>query len=138
MSFLFTAWRQKQPDVGDRGSRGRARSGPKAEIRCCRHRGHQTRRATAAAALISRYRKVHLASPACSWDEPIIWGDSDIDDYRRYPLRIVSHAPPTFEFQTPTDEMWLRYSPAWKSFRAHVGNARASETFAQFLEDTDT
>ena len=38
--------------------------------------------------------------PYSGFARSIIWGDSDIKDYERFPFRVVHNAPPVFQFST--------------------------------------
>jgi CubicO group peptidase (beta-lactamase class C family) len=50
--------------------------------------------------LFSIYVILHILTPYSGFARSIIWGDSDIKDYERFPFRVVHNAPPVFQFST--------------------------------------
>jgi hypothetical protein len=41
-----------------------------------------------------------MLTPYSGFARSIIWGDSDIKDYERFPFRTIENAPPIFQFST--------------------------------------
>ena len=52
------------------------------------------------ASLLSIYGVLFLLTPYSGSARSIIWGDSDIKDYERFPSRTIDNAPPAFRFST--------------------------------------
>ena len=50
--------------------------------------------------LFSIYVILYILMPYSGFARSIIWGDSDIKDYERFPFRVVQNAPPVFQFST--------------------------------------
>lgn len=73
----------------------------------------------------------HLFTPYSQWARAIAWLDSDFDDYKRFPLRTIANAGPTFDFQRPSAEVQQRYAPAL----AALGDGQKLD---DFLKDSDT
>jgi hypothetical protein len=43
---------------------------------------------------------LYILTPYSEFARSIIWGDSDIRDYERFPFRTIGNAPPVFHFST--------------------------------------
>jgi CubicO group peptidase (beta-lactamase class C family) len=54
--------------------------------------------AIAIVSLLSTYGILYMLTPYSGFARSIIWGDSDIKDYERFPFRTIENAPPTFQF----------------------------------------
>ena len=80
----------------------------------------------------------HLFTSNSQWARAIAWLDSDIDDYKRFPMRVVSNAPPVFNFQQPSAEIRKRYAPAFESITYSKGGKNITENFGKFLKQTST
>ncbi len=52
------------------------------------------------ASLFSVYGILYMLTPYSGFARSVIWRDSDVKDYERFPFRIVHSAPPVFEFST--------------------------------------
>jgi hypothetical protein len=52
------------------------------------------------ASLLSIYGVLYLLTPYSGFARSIIWGDSDIKDYERFPSRTIENASPVFYFLT--------------------------------------
>ncbi len=50
--------------------------------------------------LLSIYHILYILTPYSGFARSIIWQDSDIKDYERFPFRIIDNAPPVFHFIT--------------------------------------
>src|SRR5918999_632801 len=50
--------------------------------------------------LLSTYGILYMLTPYSGFARSIIWGDSDIKDYERFPFRTIENAPPIFQFST--------------------------------------
>lgn len=61
----------------------------------------------------------------------IAWLGSDVDDYKRFPMRVVENARPTFEFLAPSEEMLQLYSPSWENINNGLSGRWKTATFAQ-------
>ena len=80
----------------------------------------------------------HLFTDNSQWARAIVWLDSDIDDYKRFPMRVVANATPRFDFQQPSVEMQRRYAPVFDEI-TYLKNGRSlTQDFEEFLKDTDT
>lgn len=80
----------------------------------------------------------HLFTANSQWARAIAWLDADIDDYKRFPIRAVANAAPTFYFQQPSAEIQRRYAPAFDTI-TYLRNAKhATQDFDEFLKRTDT
>jgi CubicO group peptidase (beta-lactamase class C family) len=66
----------------------------------------------------------------------LLWRDSDIEDYKRFPAREIRNAPPVFHFNKAIDEAILprlgSVSYAWKGKQRSIGN------LDEFLQSTGT
>jgi hypothetical protein len=49
---------------------------------------------------LSIYGILYILTPYSGFARSIIWQDSDINDYERFPFRIIDNAPPVFRFIT--------------------------------------
>lgn len=72
------------------------------------------------------------------WARAIAWGDSDIDDYKRFPKRVLSNAPPIYDFLRPSTEIQQRYASAFASIAFLRNGTKVTENFDKFLRRTDT
>jgi hypothetical protein len=52
------------------------------------------------ASLFSVYGIFYMLTPYSGFARSVIWGDSDIKDYERFPFRIIHNSPPVFKFST--------------------------------------
>jgi CubicO group peptidase (beta-lactamase class C family) len=80
----------------------------------------------------------HLFTANSQWARAIAWGDSDIDDYKRFPMRVVSNAAPTFDFLQPSTEIQRRYASAFDTITYLRNGKNVAEDFDKFLEQTNT
>ena len=64
--------------------------------------------------------------------------DSDIEDYERFPMRVVANAAPTFDFLQPSAEVQQRYAPAFETITYARNGRNVSQDFDRFLEQTGT
>ncbi len=80
----------------------------------------------------------HLFTANSQWARAIAWLDSDIDDYKRFPMRVVANAAPTFDFLQPSVEIQQRYAPAFDTITYSQNGQSVARDFAKFLEQTDT
>jgi CubicO group peptidase (beta-lactamase class C family) len=80
----------------------------------------------------------HLFTSTSQWARAIVWMDSDIDDYRRFPNRIISNAAPRFDFQEPSEEMLQRYAPVFDTLTYLKDGRNITQDFDEFLEENDT
>jgi hypothetical protein len=46
--------------------------------------------------LLSTYGILYILTPYSGFARSVIWGDSDIKDYERFPFRTIENAPPVF------------------------------------------
>jgi hypothetical protein len=63
--------------------------------------------------LVLIWSGAHLFTGTSQWARAIVWLDSDIDDYKRFPARAIANATPRFDFQQPSIEMQRRYVPVF-------------------------
>ena len=80
----------------------------------------------------------HLFTGNSQRARAIAWLDSDIDDYKRFPLRVVSNAAPTFNFQQPSAEIRRRYASAFDTVSYTQNVKTVTQSFDEFLKQTDT
>ena len=50
--------------------------------------------------LLSIYGILYILTPYSGFARSLIWGDSDIKDYERFPFRTIENEPPVFQFST--------------------------------------
>ena len=50
--------------------------------------------------LLSIYGILYILTPYSGFARSLIWGDSDIKDYERFPFRTIENEPPVFQFFT--------------------------------------
>jgi CubicO group peptidase (beta-lactamase class C family) len=80
----------------------------------------------------------HLFTANSQWARAIAWLDSDIEDYKRFPMRLIANAAPTFDFQQPTAEIQQRYDPAFDTITYLQNGQTVAQGFDEFLKQTDT
>ncbi len=80
----------------------------------------------------------HLFTAHSQWARAIAWLDSDIDDYKRFPMRVVANAPPTFAFLRPPSELQRRYASVFGTITYPSNGASATTSLDEFLSQTDT
>jgi CubicO group peptidase (beta-lactamase class C family) len=80
----------------------------------------------------------HLFTADSQWARAISWLDSDIDDYKRFPMRVVSNAPPVFNFRQPSAEIRQRYTTAFATITYTQNGKAVTQNFDEFLKKTDT
>lgn len=80
----------------------------------------------------------HLFTGHSLWARAIAWGDSDVGDHRRFPLRVVENAAPRFDFAAPTVAEIERYAPALRTVTTERNGRSVTEDLAVFLRRTQT
>lgn len=80
----------------------------------------------------------HLFTANSQWARAIAWLDSDVDDYKRFPMRVVSNAARTFDFQQPSAEIHQRYVLAFDTIVYLQNGQSVTRDFDEFLKQTDT
>lgn len=80
----------------------------------------------------------HLFTANSQWARALAWLDSDIGDYKRFPMRVVSNAAPRFDFQQPSAEIRQRYAPALDTITYVQNKKNVTRAFDEFLKQTDT
>lgn len=80
----------------------------------------------------------HLFTGHSLWARAIAWGDSDIGDHRRFPMRVVEHAGPRFDFTPPTAAQLERYAPALTTVPTVRFGRSVTEDLDRFLRRTGT
>lgn len=80
----------------------------------------------------------HLFTASSQWARAIAWMDSDIDDYRRFPERIVANAAPRFDFRQPSPAIRRHYAPVFDAVTLQRGGEARTQSLDAFLEQTDT
>ncbi len=80
----------------------------------------------------------HLFTANSQWARAIAWLGSDMDDYKRFPIRVVANAPPVFNFQRPSAEIRKRYAPAFESITYSKSGRNLTEDFSKVLKQTST
>lgn len=80
----------------------------------------------------------HLFTANSKWARALAWLDSDIDDYKRFPKRVVYNAPPRFDFQQPSAEIRQRYARAFDTITYVQDKKNVTKNFGEFLKQTET
>jgi CubicO group peptidase (beta-lactamase class C family) len=80
----------------------------------------------------------HLFTDNSQWARAIAWLDSDIEDYKRFPMRVIANAAPTFDFLQPSVEIQQHYAPAFDSITYLQNGQEVTRDFDEFLKQTDT
>jgi len=80
----------------------------------------------------------HLFTDNSQWARAIAWLDSDINDYKRFPMRLVANAVPTLDFLQPSVEIQQRYALAFDTIPFQHDGQNVAWDFDKFLEQTDT
>lgn len=80
----------------------------------------------------------NLFTANSQWARAIAWLDSDIEDYERFPMRVVANAAPTFDFLQPSVEIQQRFTPAFDTITYLHNGQNVARDFNEFLEQTDT
>jgi CubicO group peptidase (beta-lactamase class C family) len=80
----------------------------------------------------------HLFTVNSQIARAIAWLDSDVQDYRRFPARVVENAAPTYYFRAPTGEEAARYAPALETLTYWRGGQEITEDLEAALRQTDT
>jgi len=88
--------------------------------------------------LVLLWLGAHLFTANSQWARAIAWLDSDIDDYKRFPMRIVANAAPTFSFLPPSTEIQRRYTSVFDTITYLQNGTSVTEDFDKFLEKNDT
>lgn len=91
-----------------------------------------------AAALLLIWLGAHLFTANSQWARAIAWLDSDIQDYRRFPMRPLANAAPRFDFHTPSAEMQARYASVFDEITYQKNGRSVTQDFEQFLDQTNT
>jgi CubicO group peptidase (beta-lactamase class C family) len=90
------------------------------------------------ALLVFIWLAAHLFTASSQWARAIAWLDSDIEDYKRFPMRIVAKGTTTFNFLQPSPEMLRRYAPAFETVTYSQRGKSLTTNFDEFLVQTDT
>jgi CubicO group peptidase (beta-lactamase class C family) len=88
--------------------------------------------------LILTWLGAHLITANSQWARAVAWLDSDIDDYKRFPMRAVANAMPQFDFRQPSVEIRQRYTPAFDTITYAQDGKKVTQDFSEFLKQTDT
>jgi CubicO group peptidase (beta-lactamase class C family) len=80
----------------------------------------------------------HLFTGTSQWARAIVWLDSDTNDFKRFPARLVANAAPRFDFQQPSAEIQQRYAPVFDTVTYLKNGRYITQDFDEFLEETDT
>ena len=80
----------------------------------------------------------HLFTANSQWGRAIAWLDSDIEDHKRFPMRVVANTAPTFDFQQLSAEIQERYAPALDTITYLQNGQNVARDFDEFLQQTDT
>jgi CubicO group peptidase (beta-lactamase class C family) len=90
------------------------------------------------AGLLLIWLGAHLFTSNSQWARAIAWLDSDVDDYKKFPMRTISNAAPPFYFQTPSPAMQLRSTSVFTSLTYPPNGQASPQDLPQFLKRTDT
>jgi CubicO group peptidase (beta-lactamase class C family) len=88
--------------------------------------------------LVLIWLAAHLFTDNSQWARAIAWLDSDIDDYKRFSMRVVSNAAPPFNFQQPSAEIQQRYAATFNTITYLHNGQSVTRDFDEFLKQTDT
>jgi CubicO group peptidase (beta-lactamase class C family) len=80
----------------------------------------------------------HLFTANSQVARAIAWLDSDVEDYRKFPMRVIANAPPVFNFRQPPPEEQNRYAPVFDPVIQPLFGHTITARFNSFLEQTDT
>ncbi len=83
------------------------------------------------------YLVATLLTPYSQLARTIAWFQSDVADYRRFPLRVVNNVPPVFHFQEPSTADLERYAPIFATVPM-IGDMDKGQSWPEFLERTHT
>lgn len=89
-------------------------------------------------AVMFAWLAAHLFTDRSQLARAIVWMNSDVDDYLRFPLRRIDNAAPRFDFQQPSAALRERYAPVFASVAAGRGQDLATQSLDEFLEQADT
>jgi CubicO group peptidase (beta-lactamase class C family) len=92
----------------------------------------------AAAVALLAWLGAHLFTDRSQLARAIAWGDSDVDDWRRFPARIVENAPPAYHFGRPSADTARRYTPALATVSLPRDGRVVTQDLGAFLQATDT
>lgn len=90
------------------------------------------------AGLLLIWLGAHLFTGNSQWARAIAWLDSDVNDYKKFPMRTISNAAPPFYFQTPSSAMQLRSASVFTSLTYPPNGQANPQDLPQFLKRTDT
>jgi CubicO group peptidase (beta-lactamase class C family) len=91
--------------------------------------------------LLSTYGILYILTPYSGFARSIIWGDSDIKDYEKFPFRTIENAPPIFHFSNMEFPDTNNATPFLSSTLLDniIPNAEGgAENFDKFLASTRT
>jgi CubicO group peptidase (beta-lactamase class C family) len=80
----------------------------------------------------------HLLTPRSQIARAIAWRDSDVDDHRRFPARVIDNAGPVFHFRPPPADVQHRYAPALATVAFTRDGAEVTQDLEAFMRTTDT
>lgn len=89
-------------------------------------------------ALVLAWLAAHLFTASSQLARALVWMDSDVDDYKRFPLRRIANAAPRFDFLQPSAALRERYAPVFAKVPGGRGQDGATQTLDEFLERTDS
>jgi len=90
------------------------------------------------AALLLTWGALHFFTGSSQLARAVVWLDSDIQDYRRFPARRVQNAPPVFNFQQPGPELRQKIAPVFEQVAAQYGGQAKRRDFESLLERSGT
>jgi CubicO group peptidase (beta-lactamase class C family) len=68
----------------------------------------------------------------------IAWFQSDVDDYKRFPARVIENAPPTFYFKQPDAGLQQRLAPVFETVTVMRDGQPFTQGLTEYMEETDT
>ena len=90
------------------------------------------------AVLVVIWLAAHLFTGSSQWARAIVWLQSDIQDYKRFPAREVPNAGPVFNFKQPSTQTNQRIAAALENI-TYIKNGQAvTESLDKFLAANDT
>ncbi len=76
--------------------------------------------------------------PDAQWVRAIAWGDADMDDHRRFPVRAITNGGIRFDFRQPSPQSLQRYLPALAALPRATNGRQVTEALDEFLKRNDT
>jgi len=86
--------------------------------------------------LVLLYGVAYMLTPWSQFARAIVWLDSGVDDYKKFPVRAIDNAPPIFYFHQNTTSS--PYSDIFSTITYQQNGREVTQDFNHFMEETDT